>query len=149
MKVKRHNAIVGIIKNNQIETQAELAAHLNERGFEVTQATVSRDIKDLGLTKVPTATGKYIYALLSEGKDIVSNNRNTVLKESFISIDKANNLIVLKTLPGMAQAAAFVLDAIEDNDKIGSIAGDDTLMIICRSDEAAIKIINEIIKMVK
>ncbi len=149
MKVKRHNAIVGIIKNNQIETQAELAAHLNERGFEVTQATVSRDIKDLGLTKVPTATGKYIYALLSEGKDIVSNNRNTVLKESFISIDKANNLIVLKTLPGMAQAAAFVLDAIEDNDKIGSIAGDDTVMIICRSNEAAIKIINEIIKMVK
>lgn len=149
MKGKRHSAIINIIRNNDIETQFELADFLYKYGFEVTQATVSRDIKDLGLTKVPTPSGRYVYALLSDNRDDKNNDKNTVLREAFVKIDKAGNLIVLKTKPGMAQAAAALLDAHEDHSKLGTIAGDDTVMVICRTDESCDRIHDEILKMVK
>ncbi|MGI6563556.1 MAG: arginine repressor [Clostridia bacterium] len=148
MKEKRHSAIIEIVQKYEIETQTELADILNRHGFEVTQATVSRDIKDLGLTKIPTPSGKYIYALLPDGKSDPSVGRNTVLKEAFVNMDKTGNLIVLKTKPGMAQAVASIIDSIEDKDKLGTIAGDDTLLIICRTDEACNRIYNELAGMV-
>lgn len=148
MKGKRHKAIINLVKSHDIETQSELADYLNKHGFEVTQATVSRDIKDLGLTKIPAPSGKYIYTLLSDGRDDKSNGKNTVLKEAFVHLDKAENLIVLKTKPGMAQAAASIIDSLEDPDKLGSIAGDDTLMVICRNKISCERIYNDLLNMV-
>lgn len=148
MKGKRHKAIIHIVKNHDIETQFELADYLNKHGYEVTQATVSRDIKDLGLTKVPAPSGKYIYALLSDSREDKFNGKNTLIKEAFVHLDKAENLVVLKTKPGMAQAVASIIDSMDDQDKLGSIAGDDTLMVICRTKIACERIYNELLSMV-
>lgn len=130
----RQSKILELIKNNIIETQEELAKELNKQDFNVTQATVSRDIKELGLIKI-LDNGKYRYAYIAnENRDISSKLKN-LFRESVISIDNANNLIVIKTLSGSANAAAMAVDKMNLEKILGSIAGDDTVMLILKSNK--------------
>lgn len=141
MRNKRHEAILELIKEQNIETQQDLTVALSTIGFDVTQATVSRDIKELRLLKRLNDDGRYIYAPHStSGSDKVSDKMSIILNKSIISVDYALNTIVIKTLAGMAQGAASVLDAMQFPECLGSIAGDDTIFVTTRSEEAAQKL---------
>jgi transcriptional regulator of arginine metabolism len=138
MKAQRHIKIREIISSKEIETQDDLVAELKKAGFNVTQATVSRDIKELHLVKVPTASGAYKYSLPTGEKrfDPLRKLKRT-LQESFVSIDYSENLVLLKTLPGNAQAVAALLDHLDWEEMMGTIAGDDTILIISRTKDQA------------
>ncbi|MFO7636268.1 MAG: arginine repressor [Clostridia bacterium] len=137
MKHKRHLRILEIIEKWDIQTQEELAEMLHASGFEVTQATVSRDIKDLRLVKITGEKGETKYMAQKETKHLISERLMTVLKQSFISSDCAGNILVIKTLPGMAQAAASAIDNLGFEGIIGTIAGDDTIFSVTKSPEEA------------
>lgn len=137
MKYSRHAKILEIIENNVVRTQEEIAEKLKEIGMDVTQATISRDIKELRLIKVMNEDGRYIYAPFSQSENTMSSKMMTILTQSFVSSDYTNNLIIVKTLPGMAQAAASAIDALNWSEIVGTIAGDDTIMIICRAEKIA------------
>lgn len=149
MKYNRHAKILELIDKNVIETQEELAERLKELGMDVTQATVSRDIKELRLIKVMTEDGRYKYASLAQTENTVSNKLLTIFIESFVSGDYANNMVVVKTLPGMAQAAASAIDSLKWTEIVGTIAGDDTIMIVCRAEKIAEELVNKFNRMVK
>ncbi len=137
MKKSRHEKIVELIENEQIGTQEELAKRLNEAGFLVTQATVSRDIRQLHLSKVPLPDGTQKYALLQNSDSHLGDKYIRVLKDGFVSVDAAGNLLVLKTVSGMAMAVAASVDAMKLQEVVGSIAGDDTVMVAVRTPEEA------------
>jgi len=137
MKYKRHNKIIEIINENNIETQDELITKLRESGFDVTQATVSRDIRELKLIKVSTDNNTYKYALSSHDTMKISVKYRSIIKETIVKVDYASNFVVLKTYAGMANAAAAALDSMGWNEIVGSIAGDDTIFILMRSEEMA------------
>ncbi len=147
MKYSRQEKILELIGAYTIETQEELAEKLKEIGVDVTQATVSRDIKELRLIKVMDKDGRYKYASMNQGENTVPARIFNVFSQSVISSDYANNLVVLKTLPGMAQAAASAVDAINWPDIIGTIAGDDTIMIVCRTEPVAKELVEKFNKM--
>lgn len=149
MKYSRHAKILEIIDNNIIETQEDLAEKLKQQGVDVTQATVSRDIKDLRLIKVMSSDGRYRYATFSQTESQMSGRLTTILTEAYVSSDYANNIVVVKTLSGMAQAAASAIDTLKWQEILGSIAGDDTLMIVCRAEKIAEEIVNKFNKMIK
>ncbi len=138
MKQKRHIKILEIIENKEITTQEEIANELNLLGFEVTQATVSRDIKDLRLVKTTTISGESKYIIQNETKKIISKRLLTVLRQSYISSECAQNILIIKTLPGMAGAAASAIDSLNIDEIVGTIAGDDTIMSIAKSKEDAL-----------
>ncbi len=137
MKYKRFAKILEIIENTPVETQEELCERLKAAGFDVTQATISRDIKDLKLVKVIGDNGKYRYAVAPEDINRMMGKMLAVFSHAFISVDYANNIAVVKTLPGMAQAVASTIDSLKDSGILGSIGGDDTIMIVCRSEKSA------------
>jgi transcriptional regulator of arginine metabolism len=138
MKAQRHIKIREIITNKEIETQDELVEELKKAGYNVTQATVSRDIKELQLIKVPTNNGTYKYSLPTDEKRFNPLKKlKRALQESFVSIDYSENLIVMKTLPGNAHAVAALMDHLDWNELLGTIAGDDTVLLICRGKENA------------
>lgn len=149
MKYNRHAKILDIIDNNDIETQEELAEKLKQQGMDVTQATVSRDIKELRLIKVMTAEGKYKYSAFAQSENQVSNRLITILTEAYVSSDYANNIVVVKTLSGMAQAAGSAIDSLKWTEILGTIAGDDTLIMVCRAEKIAEDIVNKFNKMIK
>lgn len=132
MKYSRHSKLLEIIDNHEIETQEELASSLKIAGYNVTQATVSRDIKELRLIKVLTKEGRYKYATIKQQETVVSDRFLKLFKDSVLSIEAAGNLIVIKTLVGAASAAAAAIDALDLKDIVGSIAGDDTIFIAIR-----------------
>lgn len=135
MKTKRQRKIIELITNCDIETQEELAAKLVENGFNVTQATISRDIRELNLTKIATKGGKQKYAVQSSS-DIVSNSKYMrVLNDGIITMDTAGNILVVKTVSGMAMAVAAALDAMQIKEILGCIAGDDTIMCVVKHAE--------------
>ena len=133
MKVSRQLKIIEIIENNLIETQEELAQALKDAGFPVTQATISRDIKELKLIKVSSHDGIQHYAPLKDIGTIYNERVTAVFKESVLTIDYVENTIVLRTLPAMAQAAALAIDSMDWCEIVGTIAGDDTVMCAIRS----------------
>ncbi len=133
MKQNRHERIIEIINACDIETQDELLAKLKQDGFEVTQATISRDIKQLQLVKVAGQDGHYKYAVSQHSGTKTALKFKTILKETIIRADCAENIVVLKTYSGMAQAAAAAIDAMQMQDIVGSVAGDDTILIVMRS----------------
>ncbi|MBR6642369.1 MAG: arginine repressor [Lachnospiraceae bacterium] len=135
MKSSRQNKIVEIIRKYNVETQEELADYLQEAGFAVTQATVSRDIRELKLTKVPTESGRSKYAIHQGATSALNDKLVRVLRDAFISMDRAQNILVIKTVSGMAMAAAAALDSLELSAIVGCIAGDDTIMCAIRTDE--------------
>ncbi len=136
MKHARQEKILQIINENTVETQEQLIEKLLEAGFNVTQATVSRDVRELKLTKISCGFGVYKYVVSSRDSHTHSAKFLNMLKEMVTGVDHAGNLVVVKTYPGMAQAAAAALDSMEYPEIIGSIAGDDTVMLVIRSAEA-------------
>ena len=136
MKKKRHDKILEIINNHEIDTQGELAQLLRGSGFNVTQATVSRDIRELGLVKVTASGGKQKYQAAKPVNE-QKNRLIRVLKDSVQSVDQAQNILVIKTGSGMAMAAAAAIDNLTITGILGCIAGDDTIMAVLQSPEAA------------
>lgn len=149
MKVNRHAKIVELINKYQIETQYELAEYLNEAGFKVTQATVSRDIRDLKLTKVPAENGRQKYAVLQSAQNGMTEKYVRILRDGFSSMDMAQNILVLKTVSGMAMAVAAALDAMNWNEIVGCIAGDDTIMCAVRTVDDTILLMEKIKKLLE
>ncbi len=135
MKQTRHIRILELIEKYDIETQEELAEYLKKDGFAVTQATVSRDIRELKLTKIPTGNGRQKYAVLRQDDSHLGDKYIRVLKECFVSMDSAQNILVIKTGVGMAMAVAAAIDAMKFEEIVGSIAGDDTIMMAIRTVE--------------
>ena len=149
MKRQRHEVVVDLINKYDIETQEELAAYLKEEGFEVTQATVSRDIRELKLSKIATGNGKQKYIILKNDDSHLGDKYIRVLRDGFVSMNMAQNILVIKTVQGMAMAVAAALDAIIFPDIVGCIAGYDTIMAAIKStDETKVVIdkINEILE---
>lgn len=149
MKVNRHAKIVELINKYQIETQDELAEYLNEAGFKVTQATVSRDIRDLKLTKVPAENGRQKYAVLQSAQNGMTEKYVRILRDGFSSMDMAQNILVLKTVSGMAMAVAAALDVMNWNEIVGCIAGDDTIMCAVRTVDDTILLMEKIKKLLE
>lgn len=149
MKKRRHEKILEIIENHDVETQEELAGFLKESGFDVTQATVSRDIRELQLSKVSDARGRQKYEALGREQGTVGARYVRVLKEGFSTMDMAQNLVVIRTAPGMAMAVAAALDAMKFPEVLGCIAGDDTIMVASRTVEDAGKLIRRIQEMLE
>ncbi|MDO5573463.1 MAG: arginine repressor [bacterium] len=135
MKNNRHQKIIELVQQHVIDTQEELARRLNEAGYEVTQATVSRDIRQLKLTKTSGVDGKSRYTFSGESGTELAEKYIRVLKDGLVSMDMAQNILVVKTVSGMAMAVAAALDAINFSEIVGSIAGDDTVMCAVRSVE--------------
>jgi transcriptional regulator of arginine metabolism len=133
MKGQRHVKIREIITNNEIETQDELVESLKKAGFNVTQATVSRDIKEMYLMKVPLDDGRYKYSMPADQRFNPHQRLKRALSDHFVSIDYADNLVVLKCLPGTANTVCSLLDSLEWSEVMGTIGGDDTILIICRT----------------
>ena len=148
MKVNRHAKIIELINMYQIETQEELATYLNQEGFKVTQATVSRDIRDLKLTKIPSEDGKQKYAIHQSAGTTMNDKYIRVLRDGYVSMDMAQNILVIKTVGGMAMAVAAAVDAMQWNEVVGSIAGDDTIMCAIRTNEDTVKVMDKISKIV-
>ena len=148
MKVNRHAKIIELINKYQVETQEELADYLNEAGFKVTQATVSRDIRDLKLTKIPADNGKQRYAVYQTSENGMGEKYIRILRDGYVSMDMAQNILVIKTVAGMAMAVCAALDAMKWNEIVGSIAGDDTIMCAVRSIEDTITVMDKISKIV-
>lgn len=149
MKVNPTCQIVELINKYQIETQDELAEYLNEAGFKVTQATVSRDIRDLKLTKVPAENGRQKYAVLQSAQNGMTEKYVRILRDGFSSMDMAQNILVLKTVSGMAMAVAAALDAMNWNEIVGCIAGDDTIMCAVRTVDDTILLMEKIKKLLE
>ncbi len=138
MKNARHEQILELIRSEHIETQEELAERLSDFGFQVTQATVSRDIRQLQLKKVPCGSGRQKYAVMPKDNEDVAEKYQRVLKDAFVSLDISINIGVIKTVSGMAMAAAAALDSLGWEEILGCIAGDDTILCVLRSpDDAA------------
>lgn len=135
MKKSRHQKIKELVEQYQIETQEELADKLTEAGYAVTQATVSRDIRELKLSKIPLGDGHQIYTILEHNDQHLGDKYIRVLKDGFVSMDMAQNILVIKTVSGMAMAVAAAVDAMKFKEIVGSIAGDDTIMMAVRTVE--------------
>ncbi|MCD7735977.1 MAG: arginine repressor [Lachnospiraceae bacterium] len=148
MKIGRHAKIIDLIGRYDIETQEELAEYLKREGFQVTQATVSRDIRELKLTKLPSHDGKQRYALMQPQSTEAGERYLRVLKEGFVSMEMAQNILVVKTVSGMAMAVAAAIDAMHWSEVAGCIAGDDTIMCANRSSEDTLAVMEKIRRIV-
>ncbi|MFD1039186.1 transcriptional regulator AhrC/ArgR [Virgibacillus byunsanensis] len=134
-KIQRHIKIRELITENEIETQDDLVDELKSLGYNVTQATVSRDIKELHLVKVPSVGGRYKYSLPADQKFNPLDKLKRLIMDAFVKIDDASHFIVLKTLPGNAHAVGVLIDNLDWKEIMGTICGDDTCLIICRTPE--------------
>ncbi len=145
MKNDRQTMILEIISNEAIETQEQLLNRLQTRGIRCTQATISRDIKQLHLIKEPVGQGAYKYAVSDNRTKLnVAAKLRTIFRECIVSIDYAQNIVVVKTMPGLANGACSALDNMNMNDIVGSLAGDDTALLVMRNNEAAELLCQEI-----
>lgn len=145
MKAQRQAKIVEIISNTNVETQEQLLQALTDQGFSSTQATISRDIKELRIVKELTSLGTYRYCVPEkDAPPALSDRLNNIFRECVISVDYAENLVVIHTLPGMANAAASALDAMRSGAVLGTLAGDDTVVIVMREGHAAAAFSGEI-----
>ena len=147
MKLERHSKIVELIGKYEIETQEELADYLNKAGFAVTQATVSRDIRELKLTKVQSESGKQRYMVLQH-QGSFSDKYIRILRDGYLSMDMAQNILVIKTVSGMAMAVAAALDALHFTEIVGCIAGDDTIMCAVRCADDTILVMDKLKKLI-
>ena len=145
MKTKRQTKMLELIKKHDIETQEELSDYLQKEGYQVTQATVSRDI----LTKVAMSNGRQKYAALTEANEDLSEKYTRVFRDAFVSMDMAQNILVIKTVSGMAMAVAAAIDAMHLHEIVGCIAGDDTIMCAVRSVDDTIAVMSRLRKLVE
>ena len=149
MKTKRQTKMLELIKKHDIETQEELSDYLQKEGYQGTQATVSRDIRELKLTKVAMSNGRQKYAALTEANEDLSEKYTRVFRDAFVSMDMAQNILVIKTVSGMAMAVAAAIDAMHLHEIVGCIAGDDTIMCAVRSVDDTIAVMSRLRKLVE
>lgn len=150
MKFQRQAKILELIEHNEIETQEELSARLRDLGYDTTQATVSRDIKELRLIKILSPSGKYRYATSTqEAENSFVGRLQNIFRECVTSVDAAQNIVVIKTLPALASAAAVAIDAMRVPKVVGSISGDDTVFIVMRDNESALDFCEDTKNMLK
>lgn len=149
MKTRRQAKILELISKNDIETQEELSDYLEKEGYQVTQATVSRDIRELKLTKLAMTGGRQKYVALVETSEDLSEKYTRIFRDGFLSMDMAQNILVIKTVSGMAMAVAAALDAMHLHEIVGCIAGDDTIMCAIRSSEDTIAVMSRLRKIVE
>ena len=148
MKIARHTKILEIIERECIETQEELAARLKEEGFPVTQATVSRDIREMKLTKLATENGKQRYSAVASQDAELSERLTKIFREAVVKIDYSQNILVIKTLSGMGMAVAVALDNMPNAEILGSIAGDDTVFCVVRNHNQAGAILERLYRVI-
>ena len=149
MKTRRQAKILELIQQNNVETQEELSAYLEREGYQVTQATVSRDIRELKLTKIATDNGRQKYAVIADADIGMLEKYARVLREGYVSMDIAQNILVIKTVSGMASAVCAAIDAMKMNEVVGSIAGDDTLICIILTNDDAVMTMKKLRKLVE
>ena len=149
MKKSRHQRIKELVEQFEIETQEELAERLKEDGYPVTQATVSRDIRELKLSKVPIGDGRQKYTILVQSDHYLNDKYIRVLRDGFVSMDMAQNILVVKTVSGMAMAVAAAIDAMKLKEIVGSIAGDDTIMMAVRTVDDTKRVMEKIHNMLE
>jgi len=149
LRSARHAKILEIISRKEIETQEELCAELNALNLVVTQATISRDIRDLHLFKVAGVEKKYRYAYINDGESEISPKMRSLFRDCVVSVRSAKNLVVVKTLTGNGANAGTVVDKLNYAGIVGSVAGDDTLLIVCETDELASAVVDKINEFIK
>ena len=149
MKEKRHAKILEIIHREEVGTQEELCDLLNKAGYHVTQATVSRDIRELKLSKVALSGGRQKYVLLADVQDAMDAKYIRVFQEGVVSIDMAQNILVIRTVSGMAMAVAASLDSMNHHEIVGSIAGDDTIMCAVRTVDETVDLMRQLKKLLR
>ena len=149
VKKKRHEKILDLISQYEIETQEELADRLRQAGYQVTQATVSRDIRELKLSKISVGKGRQKYVTFTQDEAHLGDKYIRVLREGYVSMALAQNLLVMKTVSGMAMAVAAAVDALRIEEIVGCIAGDNTIMMAMRSEEAAAAVMDKIGRMIE
>ena len=148
LKIARHAKILELIEKYDIETQDELAQKLCEEGFMVTQATVSRDIREMKLTKIATERGKQKYSVITGNDTEITERLTRVFKEAVVKMDYAQNMIVIKTLEGMGMVVAIALDNMQNPEILGTIAGDDTVFCVVRTHNQAAVIIEKLYRII-
>ena len=148
MKIGRQSKIIELVNKNDIETQEDLAELLTKAGYTVTQATISRDIRELKLTKIAVDAGKQKYIILNNTEPGLNEKYIRVLKDGFVSMDMAQNIVIIKTVSGMAMAAAAALDALHIQGIMGCIAGDDTVMCVIKTTEETISVMEKVNKLI-
>lgn len=149
MKVTRHAKILEIISSRNIETQEDLADQLKQSGMNVTQATVSRDIKELKLIKVLSDSGKYKYATINHTESFLSNKLISIFAQTVLQVENVDKFIVIRTMTGSASAAAEALDSLNFDGTVGTIAGDNTIFVIARTTQKAEEITQKMRKLIK
>jgi len=149
MKIERQAKILELIVKNEIGTQEELTARLEEAGFNATQATVSRDIREMKLTKVADGSGKLKYVAFKTTEDDMNEKYIRIFLDGFISMDNAGNILVVKTVSGMAMAVAAALDHMDFPEIVGSIAGDDTIMCAVRTIDDTVLLMGKLKKIIE
>ena len=149
MKKNRHDKIIELIAKYEVETQEQLASLLKDEGYDVTQATVSRDIRQMKLSKQVTEDGRKKYVYSSADPEAMQDKYVSVLKAGFVKMDLAQNILVIKTVSGMAMALAAAIDAIEMPQIVGCIAGDDTIMIAIKTNEEALEVMDKFREMLE
>ena len=149
MKRSRHDKIIELINNNVIETQEQLASLLKESGYDVTQATGSRDIRQMKLSKQVTEDGKQKYVYSTADSEAMQDKYISVLRAGYASMDVAQNILVIKTVSGMAMALATAIDALNIPQAVGCIAGDDTIMVAIKSNEDALNLMEDLKKLIE
>lgn len=149
MKISRQSKILDLINKYDVETQEELADWLMKEGYNVTQATVSRDIRELKLTKVAMDGGRQKYITIQRTEPGMSEKYSRVLRDGFVSMDMAQNILVIKTVSGMAMAVAAALDALQMNSIVGCIAGDDTILCAIRTTQETVTVMEKLNKIIK
>ena len=147
MKTRRHAKILELIQEHHIDTQEELLCCLKDEGYDVTQATVSRDIKELRLLKTLGSDGKYRYSTGKTDTLDISSKFYTLFSDSVLSVDYANNIAVIKCMTGMAQAVCAAMDSIHWDGVVGTLAGDDTIFVLCRNENGAVNLVSEFKKL--
>lgn len=148
MKIARHAKILEIINNKDIETQEDLAEELKKSGIDVTQATVSRDIKELKLIKVLSNSGNYKYAAIAPTENLLSDRLVSIFTQTVLTIEYVNNFIIMRTISGSANAAAEAIDSLGWDGIVGTIAGDNTIFVLTRSNEKAEELVSKFKKLV-
>ncbi|MBQ8658574.1 MAG: arginine repressor [Clostridia bacterium] len=149
LKTARHAKILEIISKTEIETQEELCAELNKLNYVVTQATISRDIKDLHLFKVSGIEKKYRYAYINDGENEISPKMRSLFRDCVLTVKCAQNLVVVKTLAGNGANAGTVVDKLNYPEIVGCVAGDDTLLIVCDTGDSAVSLVGKINEFLK
>ena len=149
LRAARHAKILEIISHKEVETQEELCAELNKLNYVVTQATISRDIRDLHLFKIAGIEKKYRYAYINEGEGELSPKMKNLFRDCVLTVKMAQNLVVIKTLTGNGANAGAIVDKLNYAEVVGSVAGDDTLLVVCADNESAEVVVNKILEFIK